>query len=183
MINLNDWSSRDTNEVNIIDFEASSLAHNSYPIQVGVVMHDGSEYMAYIKPTPETWTDWNPQSQDIHNIPRQLLIDIGKEPEVVAAELNEFIGDKSVACDGHLYDQMWATTLYDATSIERTWSLDSISKYGVLMHPGVSWSRYKEFYASDDYLSLTEHDALDDAKLIRHLIKLGRNDQLEYPTR
>lgn len=171
------------NDVNIIDFEASSLGPQSYPIQVGVIMDDGSTYSAYIKPTPEHWTDWSEQAFSIHNIPRQLLIDVGKTPELVAQELNEFIGKRTVACDGGVYDTHWANALYEVTSCTRSWEITSIYKFQCLLNSGLSWQDYKQFYASSDQLNLTEHDALDDAKLIQHIVKLSRNSHLKPPPR
>ncbi|WP_171905933.1 hypothetical protein [Sphingobium phenoxybenzoativorans] len=50
-----------------LDFEASSLAKRSYPIEVGWVFEDGSSAAYLIRPAPD-WTDWDAGAAAIHGI-------------------------------------------------------------------------------------------------------------------
>ena len=110
----------------IIDFEASGLnLQFSYPIQVAAIKPDGSYYDSYIKPATN-WTYWDHNSQEVHNIPRTLLHDVGRPIRQVANELNEFIGDEIAYCDGGIYDIHWATALYQAANINASWQYGNI---------------------------------------------------------
>lgn len=163
-------------ELNIIDFEASSLSGRSYPIQVGVVMNDGREYMAYIKPISK-WIDWNPLSEKIHNISRDYIESYGEEAINVAHELNNLIGTDTVFCDGGVYDFHWCNALYNGVNIKRTWSIESITVEDLFVE--THWNLYMNHYAKE--LGFTEHDALHDAKLIQYLTKLARSKMLSPP--
>lgn len=167
----------------VIDFEASGLNHLSYPIQVGVCGAD-SEYSAYIRPE-DSWTYWNDDSQDIHNIPRPLLFDIGKPAKQVAEELNEFLGDHVAYCDGGTYDIHWGNALYEATGVERSWRYGNICKYAadavgaVSIYDasgGVPWHVIKDKLAEQQ--DLVQHDALNDARMIRQAAILIMNNYL-----
>lgn len=64
----------------VIDFEASSLDENSYPIEVGVaIVRDGAltSWSSLIRPTPE-WRSrdaWSRSSERVHQISREMLAD------------------------------------------------------------------------------------------------------------
>ena len=47
-----------------LDFEASSLSDDSYPIEVGWVFEDGRTEAHLIRPAP-AWTDWDPAAEAI----------------------------------------------------------------------------------------------------------------------
>lgn len=162
----------------VIDFEASSLAHNSYPIQVAVCNANDS-YSAYLRPQ-DNWTDWNQSSQDIHNIPRQLLFDVGKPVQQVAEELDAFIGKEIAYCDGGIYDIHWANTLYEAAGMTKSWYYGDVVQYAlqgqnrsVQMATGMTWFDFKNHVA--EKLELKQHDALNDVKIIRNMAVLLQN--------
>lgn len=154
----------------VIDFEASGLEANSYPIQVAV--YNGKDsYDAYIRPADD-WTHWNIDSQNIHNIPRTLLIDVGKPIKQVANDLNEFIGDITVYCDGGIYDIGWANALYESAQIKRSWLIGDVVSHAmrgqersVLRATGKHWFQLKRDIG--EQYNMREHDALNDAKIIR----------------
>lgn len=76
-----------------LDFEASSLARNSYPIEVGWVFEDGREESHLIRPAPG-WTDWDAAAEAIHGIARDTLEREGAPHDVVARRMVEVL-------DGH----------------------------------------------------------------------------------
>lgn len=55
-----------------LDFEASSLAKRSFPIEVGWVFEDGTSAEHLIRPAPD-WTDWDDKAAAIHGISRDDL--------------------------------------------------------------------------------------------------------------
>ena len=56
-----------------LDFEASSLADRSYPVEVASVFEDGASEAHLIAPAPD-WTDWDVASERIHGIARETLV-------------------------------------------------------------------------------------------------------------
>ena len=69
-----------------LDFEASSLGKDSYPIEVAWVFEDGRSETHLIRPAP-AWTDWDERAAAIHGILRADLEIHGTAAEVVAARL------------------------------------------------------------------------------------------------
>jgi hypothetical protein len=66
-----------------LDFEASSLSKQSYPIEVAWVFEDGEseEYLIRLAPL---WTDWDPAAEAIHHIRRATLLADGTAHDLIA---------------------------------------------------------------------------------------------------
>lgn len=113
----------------IIDFEASSLEHDSYPIEVGMAVLDAvgtiNTWSTLIRPTT-TWElsgHWSHRSQRIHGIAREEL-GAGLSPRQVMQELNERLAlIPRVCCDGGDYDRMWLHSLSRAAGIDPEFEL------------------------------------------------------------
>jgi DNA polymerase III epsilon subunit-like protein len=93
-----------------IDFEASSLSPNSWPIEVGLAWLDGKKVIIeskLIRPREE-WSedDWNPESEAVHNIPRSDLDD-AEHAEDVARWLIEIVDGRTMVSDAPEFDQRW----------------------------------------------------------------------------
>ncbi len=93
-----------------IDFEASSLSAESWPIEVGIAWLEDKRVVIeskLIRPRPE-WPekDWNPVSEQVHGIPRADLDDAGSADDV-AAWLLEVIAGRSLVSDAPEFDQRW----------------------------------------------------------------------------
>ena len=96
-----------------LDFEASSLAPVSYPIEVAWSLADGSIESHLISPAgTRTWTDWDPQSQQVHGIQRDELIAHGRAPSWVCRRLNQQLAGKIVYTDNPAFDGMWLGALF-----------------------------------------------------------------------
>ncbi|MCI0486080.1 MAG: hypothetical protein L0229_05720 [Blastocatellia bacterium] len=96
-----------------LDFEASSLSPYSYPIEVAWNLADGSIESHLISPeTIMHWTDWDPESEKIHTIPRQELIAHGKPPAWVCERMNEQLSGKTVYSDAPRFDGRWLMKLF-----------------------------------------------------------------------
>ncbi len=96
----------------IIDFEASSLRKNSYPIEVawGSTAGDIKSYLlnpAYI----DSWTDWNPKSYEYHGITMQDLKNSGEDPHKVASLMVSELAGIPVYSDEPHYDIRWKNRL------------------------------------------------------------------------
>ena len=99
----------------IIDFEASGIAPDSYPIEVAVVF-PGGEYQALIRPA-SYWDLWSFDAQDMHGLSRVQLILEGTPPLAVAKEMNQRFDGKTL-CSDNPADCFWLDVLYEAAGIE-----------------------------------------------------------------
>jgi|GEM_PF-652857 len=96
----------------IIDFEASGLGSESYPIEVA--WGDGKQPATSILLNPEKmegWTHWDPRSFEFHRIPREKLIKEGEDPRLVAEKMVKELAGKKVYSDEPRYDNMWKDKL------------------------------------------------------------------------
>ena len=100
----------------VIDFEASSLDDDSYPMEVGLALWPGPDepilgWSTLIRPAGD-WArrgHWSPASAKVHGIRGSDLLAHGRSPERIASALNEALGPGAVAwCDGGPYDAHWA---------------------------------------------------------------------------
>ena len=97
----------------MIDFEASGLGPESYPIEVAWSDPDGGVEAHYIDPAPG-WEDWDPEAEAIHWIPRHLLRDCGKPVVWVAERMNTVLAGRTVYCDAPRMDAFWCRRLFEA---------------------------------------------------------------------
>lgn len=98
-----------------IDFEASSLNPNSYPIEVAWSLEDGSIESHLINPYAiDSWRDWDRRAQAIHGLSRDTLATEGKHPKWVTQRMNEVLADKVLLTNAYEYDLDWCETLFKA---------------------------------------------------------------------
>lgn len=93
-----------------IDFEASSLAEDSWPIEVGLAWLDGRKIITHsslIRPQPD-WSlgAWHEDIAKIHKIP---LVDLNDAPvtEEVAGWLYKLIAGRPIISDAPSFDEKW----------------------------------------------------------------------------
>jgi hypothetical protein len=101
-----------------LDFEASSLAKKSYPIEVGWVFEDGRSEAYLIKPAP-TWIDWDPQAEAIHHITRETLVAKGTPHEQVAHRMVAELVGHDLLASAPSWDGKWLSALLRAAGLER----------------------------------------------------------------
>lgn len=108
-----------------VDFEASGIAPDSYPIEIAVV-HPGGEYQALIKPV-RYWEHWSYDAQDMHQIPRDQLVAEGKPAADIAQELNEIFSGQCLTSDAR-EDSYWFEALYDAAELDPTFTVATVEQ-------------------------------------------------------
>lgn len=109
-----------------IDFEASSLnLIESYPIEVGLCLPDGSLHSWLIRPHV-LWKDWSESAENIHGLSRSRLEQEGWVAGDVARHLNALLPDQ-VFCDAWTFDSFWLHRLFRAAGETPLFSLESIS--------------------------------------------------------
>ncbi len=110
---------------NIIDIEASGFGADSYPIEIGVALSDGSKYCSLIRPLPH-WTHWDAEAERTHRLSRALLEAHGKPADEVAAHLNRLLRGSTAYSDGWVLDQPWLNRLFHDALVEREFSFSSL---------------------------------------------------------
>jgi len=101
-----------------LDFEASSLAKDSFPIEVAWVFEDGRSRTCLIRPA-ENWTDWSSEAEGIHGIGRDMLLAEGIPVEVLAAEMIETLSGHSLYASAPSWDGKWLSVLLRAAGLPR----------------------------------------------------------------
>lgn len=109
-----------------IDFEASGIAPDSYPIEVAVV-YPGGEYQSLIQPA-SYWDYWSYDAQDMHSLSREQLIAEGKPPLEVAQDMNRLFDGKTL-CSDNPTDCFWVDVLYEAAGIEMTFNVKPLESF------------------------------------------------------
>ncbi len=147
----------------VLDIEASGFGSGSYPIEVGLITGEGLAYCTLIKPESE-WQHWDKQAEALHRIRRQQLLDIGKDIKMVATELNELLGGKTVYSDAWGNDMSWLALLFECAMVPQRFRLESIN---VLLREEqkVLWDRTKQQVVTE--MELSRHRASSDAKIIQ----------------
>lgn len=131
----------------VLDFEATALSLDSYPIEVGIAIlaEAGGEIETWswlIKPDAD-WdmsARWDPDAERVHGISRWDLRQ-GNDPASVMAALNALIPGGQVWCDGGPYDEAWLMTLARAAKTEPAFSLRDIGP--VLRNDERALARYQ----------------------------------------
>lgn len=103
-----------------IDFEASGIAPDSYPIEVAVVSSD-TTFSSLIKPV-RYWTHWSFDAQDMHGFTQDQLHQEGDTPAAVARNMNQLFS-RQVLCSDSPQDGFWLDVLYEAADLIPTFEL------------------------------------------------------------
>ncbi len=101
-----------------LDFEASSLSDDSYPIEVGWVFEDGREEAHLIRPAAH-WRDWDPEAETIHHIPRERLLAEGEAPADVARRMLEVLSGHQLYASAPSWDGKWLSVLLRGARLPR----------------------------------------------------------------
>lgn len=101
---------------NVIDLEASGLASNSYPIEVGLVLGNGQSFEALIKPLPH-WQHWDEEAESIHGIDREQLETDGQDIRAVCQQINKLCAGKTLYSDCWVHDSRWLNLLFSEAGI------------------------------------------------------------------
>ena len=147
----------------IIDLEASGLASNSYPIEVGLALAPGQRYCTLIKPL-DSWDHWDQQAESVHGISREVLQKKGRPVTEVAAELNRILNNRIVYSDAWGVDNSWVTTLFAAARMDKTFHVSALEM--ILNEQQIDlWLTTRNAVAHE--LGLARHRASNDAWIIQ----------------
>lgn len=147
----------------ILDIEASGFGRDSYPIEVGFVLPDGSSFCTLIRPA-EGWTHWDPAAEQMHHIDREALVRHGREVTEVAQMLNDRLRGRTVFSDGWAHDYPWLSALYEAAGLQPNFKLDSLRSL-LNEQQALDWHPTLQEVSSD--LKAPRHRASADARLLQ----------------
>ncbi len=154
----------------IIDFEASGLSKQSYPIEVGIT-NGSDEYQALIRPMAH-WQYWSDEAEAVHTLSRSQIESVGLDPAHVAHTLNNKLSGQPVYCDSVQWDAFWCNVLFADNGISRQFEVIDIQE--LLKdsddHLGAFLAARSQLENADEY---TVHRALDDAKIIWQALNLA----------
>lgn len=101
-----------------LDFEASSLSDEGYPVEVAWVFQDGRSESHLIRPAPE-WVDWDDAAEAIHGLSREKLTDEGEAHDFVAARMIEVLSDHDLFASAPSWDGKWLSVLLRGSGLPR----------------------------------------------------------------
>jgi hypothetical protein len=101
-----------------LDFEASSLRKNGYPVEIGWVFEDGAREGHLIRPAPG-WTDWDERAEAIHGLSRERLEREGEAHDAVARRMVEALGAHDLYASAPSWDGKWLSLLLRASGFTR----------------------------------------------------------------
>ncbi len=163
----------------IMDIEASGLGRNSYPIEIGFVLPDGSSFCSLIQPAPH-WTHWDPAAEAVHQISRPTLLTHGRSVADVARLLNEKLKGQTLFSDGWAHDYPWLGALYEEAGTVPLFRLDNLRRL-LSETEADDWHAAKQLVSNE--LRLQRHRASTDARLLQMTLKRLRSDALPAPSR
>ncbi|MBP1884534.1 transcriptional regulator [Sinorhizobium mexicanum] len=101
-----------------LDFEASSLAKASFPVEVAWVFENGDARTSLIRPAPG-WDDWSTEAEAVHGISRSRLDTEGASVDVIAAEMTESLSGHQLYASAPSWDGKWLSVLLRAAGYPR----------------------------------------------------------------
>jgi hypothetical protein len=101
-----------------LDFEASSLRKNGFPVEVGWVFADGASEGHLIRPAPG-WTDWDPAAEAIHGLSRERLEREGTAHDCVARRMVETLAAHDLYASAPSWDGKWLSLLLRSSGFPR----------------------------------------------------------------
>ncbi len=147
----------------IIDIEASGFGRGSYPIEIGYALQDREIHSYLIRPQVD-WTHWSAQAEDVHKIPRPVLLKEGLSVRELAMRLNNELHGMTLYSDAWSHDTSWAALLFDAAELVQRFRIDSLSR---LLTPDeiYSWTDVKQSVLEE--LQIEPHRAHNDVQALQ----------------
>ncbi len=147
----------------VIDVEASGFGKGSYPVEVGVVLSDGSRHCYLIAPARD-WQSWDDEAERVHGISREMLLTYGRPLQDVAWRLNALMRNKTAYCDAWSFDMSWLGKLYEAANMRQTFRIADIAEL-IDEEQRSRWHAVKQEVI--EQLGLMRHRASGDARILQ----------------
>lgn len=161
----------------IVDCEASGLHPESYPIQVAWIDVNTKETdVFYIKPH-DTWLHWDYNAQDIHNIRREMLVDIGLPLKAAAQRFLDATNDGNciVYSDAPEFEGFWLGTMFDTANVSPSAGALEVAYVLDLLDTRQKKREMSRIMRNQN----RPHDALDDCRMILAAYEQARDKDYE----
>lgn len=150
-------------QLTIMDIEASGFGRGSYPIEIGVVMPDGSSQCLLVRPYQD-WNHWEQGAEALHGIDRNTLLESGLEVDEVAILLNQWLKGTTVYTDAWANDSCWLGLLFEVAGVVQQFKLESLR--AVMSESQAElWHPVKDQITKE--LSFQRHRASNDARILQ----------------
>jgi len=149
----------------IVDCEASGLHTESYPIQIAWLDLDSDAAGSFYICPHDTWTHWDYNAQDIHNLTQQFLRDVGLSVEQSATILGEMAKDTVILSDAPAFELFWLERLLDASEHSQGVGLQVQSVFAACDN-----LEHAQRMATIMQTQERTHDALDDCRAIKQAL-------------
>jgi len=151
----------------MLDVEASGFGRDSYPLEIGYVLPNGSCFCSLVRPEPH-WTHWDPAAQRLHRITRDSAVQHGRPSSEVAQELNRTLRGNTVYTDGWGNDYSWLATLFEAAGLTPSFRIDSLRTL-LSESEAEHWQVVKTQVRQE--LRLRRHRASSDARVLQMTLR------------
>ena len=101
-----------------LDFEASSLSDDSFPVEVAWFFEDGRSRAHLLRPVAG-WTDWSAEAERIHGLSRARLETEGASVEAVAREMVDTLTGHRLYASAPSWDGKWLSVLLRGAGLPR----------------------------------------------------------------
>jgi hypothetical protein len=106
-----------------------------------------------IKPAND-WLHWDQEAEQVHGLSLDILWSHGKPIATVAKELNDFLENKTVYCDGWVVDKPWLSKLFYRSGLTPSFFLSSL-EYILKESQMAIWTEMKQQVIADLALPAT----------------------------
>ncbi|HBK92361.1 MAG TPA: transcriptional regulator [Parvularcula sp.] len=153
-----------------IDFEASGLGPQSWPIEVGWSLDDGVTESFLISPAPD-WpmTAWDGKAERLHGITPRMLADLGLDAAATCERLDAALAGRTVYSDAPDWDSFWMLRLYQAARRRCAIKLEDFAR----AMPPLTPDQKAKLLQQADRLAPRRHRAAEDALHLRMIHRLA----------
>lgn len=156
-----------------IDFEASGLGPDSWPIEVGWAFDDGLTDSLLIAPAPSWSMDaWDAKAERLHGITPRMLADSGVDASEACDRLEAALRGRTIYSDAPDWDGFWMMRLFKAAARRNDFRLDDFARAMPVL-PTVEKARLLQ---QADRMTPRRHRAAEDALHLRTIYCLARGD-------
>jgi hypothetical protein len=147
----------------ILDVEASGFGSTSYPLEIGVVLADGTPHCFLVMPA-RGWNTWDAEAEQVHGISRNTVEAHGRPAEEIAWRLNGLLYGQTVYSDAWSQDMSWVGKLFDKVNMPQKFHIaalrDLISEQQYQV-----WDETRRLVERE--LNLRRHRASGDARILQ----------------
>lgn len=147
----------------VIDIEASGFGQGSYPIEIGIVMPNGTAFCYLIQPYDD-WIHWEQEAEQLHGLSRKTAERFGMNGEYVARQLNKHLEGQTVYSDAVSHDTSWLAALFEQSGVPQGFQLADLASI-TSDEQKMIWDQTREQVLNES--GLKRHRASADARVIQ----------------